>query len=347
MASTSSEVSWQSAFWSLPPLAINTMTQPTGKVCGLDLSLRTYLRSSPIVCIADATTILIRFTAYIYIGFSPSLAAKRVLIAREHEIEDNGPRRGGFQALEQLPFLRIVWFFIGVLPQVIKLLACTGLPGTQTWGCFYLSSFIVVETMNALSSFAAEEEIDFEEDNPLERSLHICERTFGALAIFSQLCLLAWVDLAGHLPDPGPVTRWSFWMLRLTAHFVVIVIYLSLTLLQAEEGAAAAQALRRGAVVLSMLVIYVVLAILHGLDMRFSHMYFIWSFIISSAAWALFFYPPTRRHLLLCESGHRRGFRNVLAFDFFCRIFCFGLFWYYWYYNPANTKKPDWVNVFG
>jgi hypothetical protein len=66
----------------------------------------------------------------------------------------------------------------------------------------------------------------------------------------------------------------------------------------------------------------------------------------------LYFVPATRRHVLLCGSGGGEGERgghygNVLAFDFFLRILCFGLFWYIWYYDPRGTWKPNWANNLG
>jgi hypothetical protein len=125
------EVSWQNAFWSLPPLAINTMMQPSGRVCGFDSSLRTYLRSSPIVCVFDAVFIIIRFITYSFFGLSARAAAKKVIDARGREDggredgggeegsgeeggrEDRGgedAKPGGFRSLERKLFLRYLVF---------------------------------------------------------------------------------------------------------------------------------------------------------------------------------------------------------------------------------------------
>ncbi|KAE9367014.1 hypothetical protein N431DRAFT_82228 [Stipitochalara longipes BDJ] len=51
-------VSWQTIFWTLLPLAISSMTQPGGRVCGLPSFYRTYLRCSPILCAADAFSVI-------------------------------------------------------------------------------------------------------------------------------------------------------------------------------------------------------------------------------------------------------------------------------------------------
>jgi hypothetical protein len=337
---TSSEITWPTAYWSLPPLAINTMMQPSGRVCGFDPSLRTYLRSSPIVCIGDATCIIVRFTAYVRRGLSLATAAKRTKIDRER---DNDVSSGEMQSLlEQAVWLRIMCFVFGALFQIIKLMACSGLPWTQAWGCFYLASFVVVEAMNALASF---EELDSFDDPPIDYRLDLFEKTVGGIAVLLQLAVLAWVDLAVRPPDKVLIRRWAFRALRLGAHLVVIFIYFLGLSLQSDDFTSSI-GLRRAGVVMSTLIILVLLAGLHEIDLRYTQMYFMWSIIISAFSWLLFFFPVTRKHVLLArsESG---SYTNVLAFDFFCRIFCFSLFWYRWYYNPAGTSMPNWINVFG
>jgi hypothetical protein len=64
------------------------MMQPSGRVCGFDPSLQTYLHSSPIVCAFDAVTIIIRFVAYSCLGLSGPVAAKKVITARRSGDED-------------------------------------------------------------------------------------------------------------------------------------------------------------------------------------------------------------------------------------------------------------------
>lgn len=336
------EISWQSAFWSLPPLAINTMMQPTGRVCGFDPSLRTYLRASPIICAFDTITILTRFIAYRRLGFSSPLAAKKILNARGHNEEDNEP--GGIRILEQVLFLRCVWFIVGVLPQVIKLSACSGIPWTQLWACFYLSSFLVLEAMNILSMFAVEElGPDPAEVALLKDRLFLFDRFCGGLAVLLQLALLAWVDLKVIPPDPNLIQRWTFRALRFSAHFIIFLVHVPLMALQSDMATPSPNR-RLGGLVMSMLVVYILLA---GVQRHhFSQLYFIFSIAISSFSWLLFFFPVTKTHILLCEPGNR-GHRNVLAFDFCCRILCFGVFWYAMHYDPTGTFKPQWTEVLG
>jgi len=58
-----SQVSWQSAFWALVPITLNTMTQPSGMILDgmiLDMPSRYgfFLRSSPIICFLDTIYVL-------------------------------------------------------------------------------------------------------------------------------------------------------------------------------------------------------------------------------------------------------------------------------------------------
>ncbi|KAF2001537.1 hypothetical protein P154DRAFT_619221 [Amniculicola lignicola CBS 123094] len=350
------QVSWQSAFWSLPPLAINTMMQPSGRVCAFHPSLRTYLRSSPIVCAVDAVFILVRFSIYMLLDklHSPALAAKRVLAVRNQPSGESkgvegmkGRRDRGLQELEQKSFFRILWFVAGVLTQTVKLMACKGLPWTLTWGCSYLGSFLVVEVMRALDRSSDEKAVKIPEESQLEYWLGHIERALGGAAVLLQLAVLATVDLAGIPPDRNISKRWKFRTLRLFAHFVPVFIYLPFILSHSDDPARS-NTRRMKSLVLSMLLVNIVLITLHSLNYRFSHMYVLWSLGISMASWLLFFNSETRKHVLMCEEENMRiGSKNVFVFDFFSRILCFSLFWYVWYYDSSGTSRPDWTNNLG
>jgi hypothetical protein len=344
---SSSEVSWQSAFWALPPLAINAMMQPAGRVCGYDLSLRTYLRSSPIVCVCDAVLILVRFALNYANVRCPFLAAKLVMATRKRG--ERAGEAGGFQYLETSNFLRWFVFILGVVPQTIKLLACKGIPWTTTWGLLYLSAFVVSEIMDILSRFSndSNQEPPLQVDNieELDERLRVVERAFGAIAIFLQLGVLALVDLAVLPPDQIVRRRWEFRIIRLTGHFVTIFIYSPFVLSERDDPVRALER-RNQSVVISTLCVFIVITVLHGLNYRFSQMYFLWSFMISMLAWVLHSFKSTRKHILLCRD-HGLGTKNVLAFDFCSRILVFGVFWYVWYYNANDTSKPRWTEYLG
>jgi hypothetical protein len=268
------------------------------------------------LCVPSTLLLSAFVSAPISAGVLPPLfAAKRVIAARyDHALA----RSDGLQTLEQVPFLRWVWFVIGVLPQIIKLMACSGLPWTQAWGSFYLASFAVVELMGALTQFAPEED-EFTQNRPSDRLLDICGKSLGTVAVLLQLAVLAWVDLAVIPLDPDLMQRWGFRMLRLCGHLVVLLIHVPLIVLMSESPRLSPD-LRRAATVLSMLLICVLLSGFHNLNLRYTQMYFMWSIIFSASAWLLFFLPVTRRHVLLCDS-RTSGYWNILSFDFFAGSF--------------------------
>jgi hypothetical protein len=317
------------------------MVQPSGRVCYLDPSLRIYLRSSPIVCAFDAITIIVRFVIYIRRGLSPPTAAKKVMFARRRDIKDP---ETGHRALEQIMFWRFVWFVVGVLPQVIKLMACSGLPWTKLWAWFYLVSFIIVEVMETLAKFAKER--DPPEDYSRDLWIDFFDLACGAVAVLLQLFLLAWIDLAEKPPDHIVHTKWLTRFYRLGAHFVAFLIQFSFGgLVMALDTGAPMESpnLRWGGFVMTMLLIFCIQLV--GFEgHHFSYLYFMFSIIISFFAWLLYFIPPVKTHVLRCRGA---GFLNVLAFDFFSRVLCLSLFWYAKHYNPTGTFKPQWAEVLG
>lgn len=135
-------------------------------------------------------------------GVSVPGATTKTLAARRRG--EDPMELAGIRALEQLPFLRGVWFVISVLPQEVKLMACSRLPWTRVWGCFYPAPFIVVEVMNGLKSFAVaaaggEKDPDAaggDHDDPRERWMALIERVCGAVAMLQQLRLLASINMS-------------------------------------------------------------------------------------------------------------------------------------------------------
>jgi hypothetical protein len=259
-----SSVAWYSAFGALPALAINTMMQPWGRVCGFNPSLRTYLRSSPIICIFDAVAILIRFFKYLSLGLSPSRAAKRVVVAREaiHAVNDH---RGGLPEIDKSFVLKALLFVVGVLPQALKLMACSGVPWTKTWASFYLVEFLVVGTMKLLASSEDVEE-------PRDYWLDLMDKILGGIAVLVQLSILAWIDLAVVPPNILFAKRWGYWMLRFCGQLVIVLVHLPLAMLQFDItilGLTGDKAL-----VLSSFFTCAFFALIHWMDLRYTQKYF-------------------------------------------------------------------------
>jgi hypothetical protein len=349
---SSNEVSLQSAFLALVPIAMNSMFQNAGRTCRFHASLRIYLRSSPIVCAIDAVFILIRFALYARHGYSARWAAREIIAARglldeDHKPEDAAnehPKPGRLLSLEGNPYLLFYLpLAVGVVTQVVKLLACTGVPLTQLWGCFYFLSFLVVEVTYRLGETQKDTKSKPAALKRQEDWIDFWELVFGALAILLQLLLLASVDMRPTPPDQNLIIRWTFICVRLGAHFAVCLVHIPFIVLKIDD-AEPLSAKSKGFLLMSVLVPHIVTASTQ--NHRFSQLYFLVSVIISYFSWMLYFFSFTKKYLLLCELGNR-GLQNVLAFDFFCRIVCFSIFWYAVHYDPTGTSKPSWTNWLG
>ena len=146
LVDTSSEVSWQSAFWALVPVALNSMTQPTGRVLGTPSTCSFYFNSSPIVCLANALEIVSKLCWRLYSLRSVDAAAS--LTAKELFEDLESPERPTRLArLKENKDVRLAIFFLGALPQIIKLYAMTGIVGTKVCASMYLGSFLIIEAI--------------------------------------------------------------------------------------------------------------------------------------------------------------------------------------------------------
>jgi hypothetical protein len=135
------------------------MAQPGGRVCGLPSRYRTYLRCSPLLCVADALSVITRLlVSTTYLRQSPLEAVRILLHSRfngpDHTDEQASPSRRreallaeleeaeaeGIQSLEKMTWLRWTWFILGTLPAAIKLASVKGVPWAQAWGMMFLSS---------------------------------------------------------------------------------------------------------------------------------------------------------------------------------------------------------------
>ncbi|KAK0100561.1 hypothetical protein ONS95_007021 [Cadophora gregata] len=144
------EVSWQTAWWSLVPLAIGTMIQPCGNILGYkDKNFRFYIRASPLICIAD----VVHFTIIILLG--SSLNRQRFIknIKYELNVRFNGDStEHDIQNAENTRLMRIVLLVVAGIPcQTIKLVAMTGIPWTKTWALMYFISICFGESLIILA----------------------------------------------------------------------------------------------------------------------------------------------------------------------------------------------------
>ena len=144
------EVTWQCAYWALVPIAINTMTQPSGKVLGFPSSYGLSLRSSPIVCACDTLYIIAAFI-HQTIGHGSTRVAARVILKQRFSDAANDSESGSFAQFQRNTVVRLVLFILSALLGIIKLYGMRGVPWTKAWAGMYWSSFLVLEVVGFLA----------------------------------------------------------------------------------------------------------------------------------------------------------------------------------------------------
>ena len=145
-ADTSNQVSWQSAFWALVPIALNSMSQPSGKVLGFQQKYGFFLNSSPIVCVANALELIFKLTWRSLSMRSLDEATRSVaddLFGNDESLE----RPNKITRLQEMKAVRLILFCLGALPQVVKLCAMRGIVRTQICALLFLGSFTVIEAI--------------------------------------------------------------------------------------------------------------------------------------------------------------------------------------------------------
>lgn len=158
---STSTVSWQSAFWALVPIALNSMTQPAGNLFGFPSVDQGFgLRSSPIVCACDALHFFFCLTSHTIAYRSPREAMKLTLKTRFQN--RNAEEQSSGAKLQQNPVFRVVLFTLGALPQIVKLFSMEGILVTRMIASLYFGSFLVLEIG---VYFSREMEQDLEADS--------------------------------------------------------------------------------------------------------------------------------------------------------------------------------------
>ena len=131
-------------------LALNSMTQPSGRVCGFHSRYRTYLRSSPLICILDPMLTVLRFVQLTLKKRSqePDISLLEtlglVLDERFYDIDD-------VRSVGSSTWIRWILFVMGPLPQAIRLASFRGVRWNQMVGACFLVSWIWCEVLIGLA----------------------------------------------------------------------------------------------------------------------------------------------------------------------------------------------------
>lgn len=140
-------VSWQSTWFAIVAIAMNSMSSPNGMVLSFPSSWGEALRSSPILCLFDAAELTLFWLLTVLLtGESPRVAARRVARVRFHEA-------GGQSAEQSLSRLRRrFWatqaaFGVAALTQTVKLFSFRGVFRFQECATFYLYLWAISQAL--------------------------------------------------------------------------------------------------------------------------------------------------------------------------------------------------------
>ena len=142
-----SPVTWHVILWVLLCLAINSMAQPSSKICGSPSRYRIYLSSSPIMVLADAISALIRLIN-VRIHLQTSLVGASQMVVQSRSTLRSAEGQDTIQVAPSRTWPRWLFFIMGPLPAVTKLASFSGIWWTKSWGLMFAVSFIVVELIS-------------------------------------------------------------------------------------------------------------------------------------------------------------------------------------------------------
>lgn len=206
-------LSWQNAFWSLIALGLNAMAQvSTAQVStadGNEIELAfSVWRSSPLVCFAETVVMLMWAVMGRYHGCPLrdclSLSRRHLLSERKRALDAQGPSN----------FIALVMFLLVPLPQILKIMASTGIYWTKAWAmAFFLVSvltFPVPERGNELDRWRL----------PHSVQMNLIKWSGWLYKLSLAVYVTPWISLVAYLTwltwyvssDFVSAWQWPFWL---------------------------------------------------------------------------------------------------------------------------------------
>jgi hypothetical protein len=233
---SSDVVTWASAFWGLVAIALNSMSQPAGAVCGTDADVNFELRSSPIVCVMDSILIIWRFLYYLgnplhqkHDSWMARIRTARMRLLRfRFQAELNGPSRtGDFADLIKNRHIRLLLYAF-TLSQVVKLYGYSGIPWTKAFASLYLASFLVIELLVGWNRPTIDEIIQStKEEEPIKASGPYSYPFISIAASVVLTLYLATIAAKDTFGQPGEsILRWSGLVVPICGAAFCVPVYL-------------------------------------------------------------------------------------------------------------------------
>lgn len=139
-------VHWQSAFWALVAIALNTCLQDSRAICEIKPKYGLLVKSSPVFCAVDAVIVWCQ-TLYYLTRVPPREALRIVARSRQQHGPDTQEESGSVSI--SVVVARWLLLVFAVL-QGLKLYALRGIPWTQVFGTMYLVSYATNAILNVM-----------------------------------------------------------------------------------------------------------------------------------------------------------------------------------------------------
>ncbi len=354
------QVSWQSAYWALVPLAVNAMVQPSGRICSFDPRYRFYLRSSPLVCSADLAGFAVRTATYSWEYRSFQLGLFKAVRVKDIRQEDEPIR---VQALEKIPPLRFVIFVLAAA-QAVKLFRCSGIPWTITFASFYFIPYAIYEIIGIFGpKFNLVERYEPLAFDNADHLLNRIEQTLGVGAITLQLGFFWWILhlLVFPAENEAGVARSEiiYYFLRILDEVLRLLLALSWISCALEIGNLNWRIWNPEMLLIVSYPAAVIL--LNVLPMWRRDLQLFLSRLLCSLEMYVFtcfvscclslgmekVWSNWRKDVLLLEIDEPWSFTAFFCFTFFVLVFMLSLFGYAYLYSQEGSKKPTWVSILG
>jgi hypothetical protein len=362
-------LSWLAAYANLAAIALLPLSEPSGRLFGLDASLSGYLRVAPVPCAFLTLDTLIQFTFWSVKERSSFKGAKRVVLARGVRIvaaDDADPRPerpADREFREKAPgVLRAMAFLVSWYPFLQVAGTNVFSPAVGFVWC-YMASFLTLVGVKFLAQYAKDDtppplgeivELGTRGQGPEPRRddrrgteprtvLEWCRSkswewwynaSMLSTAVMLQLFLLTWVDFMVHIPEPYPPLSkiYAFRVYRLGAHIMAYGFHWTLRSDNVSVAIDSKKAIFRYFLLLASSVVF-----LAGLfDNRFTLLYYLASVVIVAFSWVLYSDRRLRQWVRVQEV---EDYKIVMGLDFWIRNVSLSLFWYANFYDPQRTSS--------
>lgn len=356
------------------------MTQPVGSVLGTHPISRTWLRSSPILCIVDGLAFILQIISHHFVDHLPWRRAFR--FATENRFEGVE----GSEAIEESGrtfALRWLLFLIGTHASFLKLVGAEGLPGTKMLGVCFAVSFVFFEVV--LYAFP-KRKVDSEIVPPVllrKRSGWAVTSGFW-IGCSAQSYLFLWtfwqlvgIDTSFKIPPPQTpiqiaspkVYRFATVALRSVAFFFLLGVFLIHWVM---EGLRSFIYFTILGLVLSTMSLYDHLVVLEPDDEKDTLVLFISAAIVNVGIWAHLElwswlatrWPAVAERLLILDTKtaqmiqkkeldtkrnsmewlRDRTWLHAMPLSMFLANVALCVLWYRYCYNAEGTSYQDWTD---